>query len=181
LKKNDIYQYLNLYKDLFGDNIYLKSDTNFKNIVEVSGNSKSGIVFISEYKNKEDLRNPEMIQLLDKMLSSINLSRQDVCIFNILLPDNKTSTRLEFDKYKIDIKMRLMNIKPNLIVALGIISLISIFNVEKKIMSMRQQIFNYNEVDFLVTYNPKDLLGNLDLKKYAWEDFKLIRDKYINA
>jgi len=181
LKKNDIYQYLNLYKDLFGDNIYLKSNRNFNNIVEASGNPKSNIVFISEYRNVKDLRDPQIKQLLDKMLSSINLSRQDIYILNILVSDNKKNTQLELDKYRIDIKNQLVSMKPNLIVALGVVSLVSIFNVEKKIMNMRQKILDYHEIDFLVTYHPANLLDDLDLKKYAWEDFKLIRDKYINV
>jgi DNA polymerase len=98
-----------------------------------------------------------------------------------LVSDNKKNTQLELDKYRIDIKKKLISMKPNLIVSLGAVSLISIFNVEKKIMNMRQKIFDYNKIDFLVTYHPKNLLDNLDLKKYAWEDFKLIRDKYINV
>jgi len=31
----------------------------------------------------------------------------------------------------------------------------------------------------LYTYHPKDLVENENLKKYAWDDFKFIRDKYL--
>ena len=178
MKRNDIYQYLNLYKNLFGDNIYLKSNSGFKDFIKVVGNPESSIVFIIEYKSKADLNNFKLNQLLNKMLSSINVSKEDVCVLNLLVPQGKT--QLELSKYKIDIKNQLINMKSNLVVALGEVSLISVFNT-KKIMNLRQKILNYNEMDLLVTYHPADLLENPDLKRYAWEDFKLIRDKYINV
>ena len=45
---------------------------------------------------------------------------------------------------------------------------------------MRKNIFDYGGRDFLVTYHPAALLRNPNFKKFAWEDFKLIRDKYLN-
>ena len=57
----------------------------------------------------------------------------------------------------------------------------TIFRTKENLNKMRKKILNYNNIDLLVTYHPNKLLRNLDLKKNAWEDFQLIRDKYINA
>ena len=47
--------------------------------------------------------------------------------------------------------------------------------------NMRNTIHKYEGIDLLVTYHPAALLRNPNFKKYAWEDFKLIRDKYSNV
>ena len=218
MKKNDIYKYLNLYRDLYGDNIYLDSNVSEdmprdksnklddylnsikdclecplgktrKNIVLGMGNPNADIVFVGEAPGKqEDLQGLPFVgrsgKLLDKMLSSINLSRDDVYILNVLKcrpPDNRDPSKMEIEKCEPYLKKQLKIIKPKLIVALGRISAMTILRTKESLTKMRNQIFDYEGIDFLVTYHPAALLRNPNFKKYAWEDFKLIRDKYSNV
>jgi DNA polymerase len=218
LKKNDIYKYLNLYRDLYGDNIYLDSNVSEdmpidksnkldeylnsikdclecplgktrKNIVLGMGDPNADIVFVGEAPGKqEDLQGLPFVgrsgKLLDKMLSSINLSRDDVYILNVLKcrpPDNRDPSKIEIEKCEPYLKKQLKIIKPKLIVALGRISAMTILRTKESLTNMRNQIFDYEGIDFLVTYHPAALLRNPNFKKYAWEDFKLIRDKYSNV
>ena len=216
LKKNDIYKYLTLYQDLYGDNIYLESirDTYIdkknelndylesikdclacplgktrRNIVLGMGNPKADIVFVGEAPGKEeDLQGLPFVgrsgKLLDKMLAAINLSRDDIYILNVLKcrpPDNRDPAQLEIEKCEPYLKKQLEIIKPKLIVALGRISAMTLLRTKESLSDMRNNIFNYEGIDFLVTYHPAALLRNPNFKKYAWEDFKLIRDKYSNA
>ena len=218
LKKNDIYKYLNLYRDLYGNNIYLDlkvtRDTRIdkknelddylnsikdclecplgktrKNIVLGMGNPNADIVFVGEAPGKEeDLQGFPFVgrsgKLLDKMLASINLSRDDIYILNVLKcrpPDNRDPSKLEIEKCEPYLKEQLKIIKPKLIVALGRISAMTILRTKESLTNMRNKIFDYEGVDFLVTYHPAALLRNPNFKKYAWEDFKLIRDKYSNV
>ena len=46
---------------------------------------------------------------------------------------------------------------------------------------MRENMHSYNGIDAMVTYHPAALLRNPNLKKAAWEDFQMIRDKYLLA
>jgi DNA polymerase len=218
LKKNDIHKYLNLYRDLYGDNIYLdfnisedmsKDKSNKldeylnsskdclecplgktrKNIVLGMGDPNANIVFVGEAPGKqEDLQGLPFVgrsgKLLDKMLFSINLSRDDVYILNVLKcrpPDNRDPSKIEIEKCEPYLKKQLKIIKPKLIVALGRISAMTILRTKESLTNMRNQIFDYEGIDFLVTYHPAALLRNPNFKKYAWEDFKLIRDKYSNV
>jgi len=217
LKKNDIYKYLNLYRDLYGDNIYLNSNVSEdmpinsnkldeylnsikdclecplgktrKNIVLGMGDPNADIVFVGEAPGKqEDLQGLPFVgrsgKLLDKMLFSINLSRDDVYILNVLKcrpPDNRNPSKIEIEKCEPYLKKQLKIIKPKLIVALGRISAMTILRTKESLTNMRNQIFDYEGIDFLVTYHPAALLRNPNFKKYAWEDFKLIRDKYSNG
>ena len=218
MKKNDIYKYLNLYRDLYGDNIYLDSNVSEdmpidksnkldeylnsikdclecplgktrKNIVLGMGDPNADIVFVGEAPGKqEDLQGLPFVgrsgKLLDKMLFSINLSRDDVYILNVLKcrpPDNRDPSKIEIEKCEPYLKKQLKIIKPKLIVALGRISAMTILRTKESLTNMRNQIFDYEGIDFLVTYHPAALLRNPNFKKYAWEDFKLIRDKYSNV
>ena len=218
MKKNDIYKYLNLYRDLYGDNIYLDSNVSEdmsidksnkldeylnsikdclecplgktrKNIVLGMGDPNADIVFVGEAPGKqEDLQGLPFVgrsgKLLDKMLFSINLSRDDVYILNVLKcrpPDNRDPSKMEIEKCEPYLKRQLKIIKPKLIVALGRISAMTILRTKESLTNMRNQIFDYEGIDFLVTYHPAALLRNPNFKKYAWEDFKLIRDKYSNV
>ena len=71
-------------------------------------------------------------------------------------------------------------INPKLIVALGRITACTILKTNESLKNLRNQIFTYAGIDLLVTYHPAALLRNPSFKKFAWEDFKLIRDKYLN-
>ena len=218
MKKNDIHKYLNLYRDLYGNNIYLDSNVSEdmprdnsnkldeylnsikdclecplgktrKNIVLGMGNPNADIVFVGEAPGKqEDLQGLPFVgrsgKLLDKMLFSIDLSRDDVYILNVLEcrpPDNRDPSKIEIEKCEPYLKKQLKIIKPKLIVALGRISAMTILRTKESLTNMRNQIFDYEGIDFLVTYHPAALLRNPNFKKYAWEDFKLIRDKYSNV
>jgi len=118
--KNDFINYFSLYKELYGDEIYLNKIENNKpskhssnkiqfnayldsikdcmkcslgktrnKIVLGMGDSDADIVFVGEAPGKEeDKQGLPFVgrsgKLLDKMLDSINLSREKVYILNVL-------------------------------------------------------------------------------------------------
>ena len=184
-KKNELDDYLNSIKDC----LECPLGKTRKNIVLGMGNPNADIVFVGEAPGKEeDLQGLPFVgrsgKLLDKMLASINLSRDDIYILNVLKcrpPDNRDPSKLEIEKCEPYLKEQLKIIKPKLIVALGRISAMTILRTKESLTNMRNKIFDYEGVDFLVTYHPAALLRNSNFKKYAWEDFKLIRDKYSNV
>jgi DNA polymerase len=216
--KKDLYKYFSLYKELYGEEIYLEINSDDKrsivmqselnsyldsikdclkcplgksrkNIVLGSGNPNASIVFVGEAPGKEeDLQGLPFVgrsgKLLDKMLKAINLSRNDVYILNVLKcrpPNNRDPLPSEIEECEPYLKKQLELIKPKLIVSLGRISAMTILRTKESLANMRNKIFNYEGIDFLVTYHPAALLRNPNFKKYAWEDFQVIRDKYINA
>ena len=221
LMSKGIPKYLNLYRELYGNEIYLKASTlnienNFhhsktssndlhkylesikdcvkcqlsktrNNIVLGSGNPNAEIVFLDISPGKdEDLQGFPLVgdsgKLLDKMLSSINLNRDSVYILSVLkcnLPEDRSPLHSEINECEPYLKKQLEIIKPRLIVSLGKASANIILNKKSTIAELRKNIFNYQGIDLLVTYHPKALLQSPNFKKSAWEDFKLIRDKYI--
>ena len=80
--------------------------------------------------------------------------------------------------------LNLINLlKPKLIVCLGEVPTYQILELNESIIKLRgkwqtlkSNEFNY-EFSVLPTFNVSQLLNRPDLKKYAWEDMKLLRDK----
>ena len=217
--KDDLVNYFSLYKELYGDQIYLnrlekktasKNSNEFKlnayldsikdcmecslgksrnKIVLGMGDPNADIVFVGEAPGKEeDIQGLPFVgrsgKLLDKMLEAIDLSRKKVYILNVLKcrpPENRDPLPSEIEKCEKYLKKQLEIINPKLVVSLGRISAMTLLKTKESLKDLREQKLSYEGIDFLVTYHPAALLRNPNLKKYAWEDFKLIRDKYSNA
>ena len=157
------------------------------NFVFGVGNPHAEIVFVGEAPGeKEDLKGEPFVgragKLLDKILGAIGLAREDIYICNVLKcrpPKNRDPLANEVDLCEPYLKTQLSLIKPKLIVALGRVSACTILKTKEPLKNLRSQIFQYQGIDLLVTYHPAALLRNPNFKKPAWEDFQLIRDRYI--
>ena len=157
------------------------------NFVFGIGNPHSDIVFVGEAPGeKEDLIGEPFVgragKLLDKILAAIDLTREDIYICNVLKcrpPNNRDPLPSEVELCEPYLKIQLSYINPKLIVALGRVSACTILKTNESLKNLRNQIFQYEGVDLLVTYHPAALLRNPHFKKPAWEDFQLIRDRYL--
>jgi DNA polymerase len=118
-------------------------------------------------------------QLLDKMLASINLSREKQCfITNVVKcrppfnrdpqPDEMLSC-MPFLARQIDL------LKPKLILSLGRISTQWLLQTDEAISRLRGQWKDYHGIPFLPTYHPSALLHNEMWKRPAWEDLKTLK------
>ena len=157
------------------------------NFVFGVGNPKADIVFVGEAPGeKEDLAGEPFVgragKLLDKILTAIDLSRNDVYICNVLKcrpPKNRDPLPSEVNLCEPYLKTQLSLINPKLIVALGRIAACTILRTKEPLKKLRNRTFKYEGIDLLVTYHPAALLRNPNFKIPAWEDFQLIRDKYL--
>ena len=52
--------------------------------------------------------------------------------------------------------------------------------MNKSISELNKKVHDYVGIDLLVTYHPEAILKNPKLKQPTWEDFKNIRDNYLN-
>lgn len=152
------------------------------------GNTNSKIVFIAESKGtlddeKSNSLTGESGQLFDKILSAIKLSREDVYISNILkyLPSkNSNDKSSEIKICESHFKQQLQIINPELIVALGENAGNKLLNIDESISALNRKVHDFEGIDLLVTYHPEAILKNPTLKQPTWEDFKKIRDNYLN-
>ena len=159
------------------------------NFVFGVGNPESDIVFVGEAPGKnEDLEGEPFVgrggKLLDKILEAINVTRKDVYILNVLKcrpPENRDPSNDEIEKCEPYLKKQLKIIKPKLIVALGRISAMTLLKTKDSLTDMRNTIHKYEGIDLMVTYHPAAILRNPNFKRPTWDDFKYIRDNYLNG
>lgn len=155
------------------------------NPVPGAGNSETKIVFIGEAPGFfEDQQGLPFVgnsgKLLDKLLLSINLKREDVYICNILKhrpPNNRDPLPVEIKVCTPYLKAQLKIIKPKLIVTLGRFSM-NYFFPDIFISQVRGQIKNINweglDLTIIPVYHPSAALRNGAMLKALQDDFKTI-------
>ena len=163
-----------------------------KNIVFSDGNPKSKIMLIGEAPGaNEDQEGLPFVgragQLLDKMLSSINLDRKKVYISNIINyrpPENRKPTDAEIKRYLPFISKHIEIIQPKILVLLGSTAMSALIGNDVVISRMRgkwiKKQFGNWETSVIITFHPAFLMRQPAQKKMAWIDLKMIRDKILN-
>ena len=163
-----------------------------KNIVFSDGNPKSKIMLIGEAPGaNEDLEGLPFVgragQLLDKMLSAINLDRKKVYISNIVNyrpPENRRPNSTEVERYLPFITKHIEIINPKILVLLGSTAMNALIGSDVVISKMRgkwiEKKFGSCKTSVLITFHPAFLIRQPAQKKMAWIDLKMIRDKKNN-
>ncbi len=150
------------------------------------GNCHARIMFIGEGpgRDEDELGRPfvgRAGQLLDKMLGSIALTRNDVYIANVLKcrpPGNRDPEPEEAAACIGYLRGQVALIKPKIIVCLGRISAKYILNQDVRIMRDRGVWHEVKGFSIMATYHPAALLRNEQLKKDAYKDLLAIKQKY---
>ena len=162
-----------------------------KNIVFSDGNPKSKIMLIGEAPGaNEDQEGLPFVgragQLLDKMLSAIDLNREKVYISNIINyrpPENRRPSEEEMERYLPFIKKHIEIINPKILVLLGSTAMNALVGNEVVISKMRgkwiEKQFGNCSTSVIITFHPAFLMRQPGQKKMAWVDLKMIRDKKI--
>ena len=162
---------------------------NAKNIVFCDGNPKSRIMIIGEAPGaNEDKEGLPFVgragQLLDKMLSAIDLDRKKVYISNIINyrpPENRRPTDEEIGRYLPFILKHIEIINPKILILLGSTAMSALIGKDEVISKMRgkwmEKNFGRCKTSVIITFHPAFLMRQPAQKKQAWIDLKMIRDK----
>ena len=162
------------------------------NIVFSDGNPKSKIMLVGEAPGaNEDQEGLPFVgragQLLDKMLSAIDLDRKNVYISNIINyrpPDNRRPTEVEIKRYLPFINKHIEIINPKILVLLGSTAMNALIGKEIVISKMRgkwlEKEFGSCKTSVIITFHPAFLMRQPAQKKLSWIDLKMIRDKKSN-
>ena len=185
------YKYLEQYKSFNGPKILFENhyDLTKNNKRKTLSSSKKHLIFgrgkgnakvyILLESSSDSCLNETCYELLEKILNSINLSIEEVYILDFLNIQSIEKNNAESNVIEID-EILSVN-KPELIIVMGdSISKLLVHN-KNKTDKRRSKVHNYDGIDLIVTYHPNDLLQNSKLKRPAWEDFKFIKDKYLNG
>ncbi len=175
------------------DGIALKKTAS--NMVFSDGNPKSEIMLIGDAPAADEDRSGKPFcgehgALLDKILASIGLSREEVYISNILNwrpPGNRTPTITEIDVSLPFIERHIQLINPKILILCGGIAAKSLLGRSESISRLRKSWHNYKpqtdlgrgkcSIPAIVTYTPSSLLKNPLQKKSVWEDMLSLQEK----
>ena len=153
-----------------------------RTIVFGEGHEKATLMFVGEGPGyDEDVQGRPFVgkagQLLTKIIESINLSREEVYIANIVKcrpPQNRNPEPDEIQSCSPFLMEQICAIRPKIICALGTFSAQTLLKTDTKITALRGKLFNLDGIQIIPTYHPAFLLRNPERKREVWEDMKKI-------
>lgn len=156
------------------------------NIVLGEGNRHAEIMLIGEGPGAdEDAMGRPFVgkagQLLDKMFSAIDITREELYITNVVKcrpPGNRTPLDEEAEACLPILRMQYALIKPKIVVCLGATATRHVYERDARITRVRGQWQDKNGTLFIPTYHPAALLRDESKKKDVWADLQSIAKTY---
>lgn len=153
-------------------------------IVHSQGNLNADLMFVGEAPGAdEDAQGTPFVgrsgQLLNKIIESIGLKREDVFVGNINRcrpPGNRTPTLPEAKTCKPFLVREIAIVRPKVIVVLGNTACQNLLETKTGITKLRGEFQDYYGVSVMPTFHPAYLLRDPTKKREVWEDMKKVRD-----
>lgn len=150
------------------------------NLVFGVGNENAQIMFVGEAPGYyEDQKGEPFVgaagKLLDELLRSINLTRSDIYIANVLKcrpPNNRDPIASEIMSCKDKLFRQIEIINPKIIVTLGNFSTKLLLNLESGISKLRGKPYQTGDRVFFPIYHPAAGLYTSSVKDVLFADFK---------
>jgi DNA polymerase len=178
------FETLQQLRDHIGDCQRCQLSQSRSHIVFGVGNPDADLVFVGEAPGRdEDLKGEPFVgkagQLLNRIISAMGLTREDVYICNVIKcrpPENRNPLPAEIEMCEPFLKEQLNIIKPRAICALGSFASQTLLKSDVKISRIRGQFSDYYGVPLMPTYHPSYLLRNPNAKREVWEDIKMVME-----
>lgn len=155
------------------------------------GNEKARVVLIGEAPGADEDRLGKPFvgasgQLLDKMLASIGIAREDVFVSNTVFwrpPGNRTPTSAEVAVCAPFVERLVELVDPDIVVALGGAAASALLGKTESVGKLRGKWQEYatpklsRPAAAMVMYHPAYLLKSPGQKRHAWRDLLAIKEK----
>jgi DNA polymerase len=154
------------------------------NVVFSDGNPDARLVVVGEAPGaNEDASGLPFVgaagKLLDLMLASVDLSREDsVYICNVLKcrpPGNRNPEAGEIEQCAPFLKRQLALVKPEALLAVGTFAAQLLTGRDRPLGRLRGEVHAYEGIPLVVTYHPAALLRNSGWVRPTWDDLQLLR------
>ena len=178
----------NLKKKILSiDNCDLKSNAN--KIVFNDGDINSQLMIVGEGpgQKEDEIGKPftdDAGNLLNKMLSAINIKRENIYITNVVNyrpPNDRKPLTAEINRYSIYLREHISIINPKILILMGATAMEALVGDNVKISKERGKwkeiIIKDKTYLSIITFHPAYLLRQPEQKKYSWNDLKEIRKK----
>ncbi len=163
------------------------------NLVFGEGNPDAKLMLIGEAPGEdEDLSGRPFVgragQLLDKILQSVNIERDDIYITNIVKyrpPGNRNPSQDELNISEPFLMAQIKIIRPQIIATLGNISTKHLLKTNDGITKIHGEYFDWHGIKLVPIYHPAYLLRNPSREKgkpkwQTWQDMISLKEKLDN-
>jgi len=165
------------------------------NLVFADGDAGRRIMFIGEAPGyDEDRQGLPFVgkagQLLNEILSSVGLKREEVYITNVvkchplLNPEepekrgnDRPPTKEEIATCLPILKEQIAIIKPKIICTLGAVATNTLLGTNAPLSKLRGKFYSYGEIELLPTFHPAAILRTPSLKEMFFNDLKKLTTK----
>ncbi len=155
---------------------------NRKNIIFGEGSYNAKLIFIGDIPKTDEEKTEKPLAgeagiLLNKIISAMNLSLEQVYICNLLkckIDKNIKNCEKEIKNCLPFLKDQIKKINPQIICTLGTMASQTILNNKSGITGLRGKFHKYNNIKVMPTFHPAELIENENKKRYVWEDMKKI-------
>ena len=157
-------------------------------IVFGSGNSRAELVVIGEGPGAdEDAQGLPFVgragQLLTKMLASVDVTREEAYITNMVLcrpPGNRNPEADELAACRPFLDAKLGVLQPKVILSLGSVATQALLRTKEPIGKLRGRLHPFGGAVLVPTFHPAFLLRNpgAEYRRMAWDDLKLAKREY---
>ncbi len=154
-----------------------------RTVVFADGNPAGRLMVVGEAPGaREDATGLPFVgqagRLLDLMLASVALSRQDsVYICNVLKcrpPGNRNPLSDEIEACAPLLRRQIELVAPEVLLAVGSFAAQWLTGSTKALGKLRGEVYSYHGVPLVVTYHPAALLRNPGWSRPVWEDLQLL-------
>jgi uracil-DNA glycosylase len=117
-------------------------------------------------------------ELLTKILSAIELPREQVFICNVVKcrpPENRLPQYDEIAACVPYLYRQIDLLKPAAILAMGGTAAQTLLNTKQSLGALRNQVHRFRGIPVIVTYHPAALLRNPNWKRPTWDDVRIAR------
>ena len=150
------------------------------------GNPDARLMFIGEGPGRdEDIQGRPFVgkagMLLDKMITAMQFSREEVYIANIVKcrpPDNRVPAPEEAQCCIGYLKRQIELVRPEVIVLLGATAVKYLLNVTNGISKLRGRWMSYENIPVMATFHPAFLLRQESAKRETWNDLQQVMARF---
>lgn len=155
-------------------------------VVFGAGNPNADVLFIGEAPGRdEDLKGEPFVgragQLLDRMLSAIDMSRENVYIMNTIKcrpPNNRDPRVDEVQACSLWFEQQIELLQPKVICLLGRVAAQTVLETDAALAALRGHWHDYKGIPVWVTYHPAYLLRSPQQKQKSWSDLQVLSSRY---
>jgi uracil-DNA glycosylase family 4 len=156
-------------------------------IVPGSGSGRAGLLLIEDQPGAEEeaAASPfggESGELLDKMLKAIDLKREEVYLTSLVKcrpPEDRDPSGAEVSACQNFLARQIAAVNPAVICVMGQHAAHLLTGSDLPLFRMRGRFYDFHGTPLLVSFHPRFLLRNPEMKKASWQDLQNLRKKLL--